>query len=97
MLHMVHKTCSLLLLLAAGLLASVGAMTGKPEEASQLSILSRVAYFTFLAVLVVLVSVCVKLYLYSYRKIRADYLMVRGVHFVSYPIRHLFCNKIWSK
>jgi uncharacterized membrane protein YidH (DUF202 family) len=85
MLHVIRKTCSILLLIAAGLLASVGAMTGKPEEASQLSILSRVAYFTFLAVLLVLVSVCVKLYLYSYRKIRDDYLIVCGFPFCNPP------------
>ena len=89
MLQMIHKTCTVILLVAAVLLASAGAMTGHPEEASQQSILSRIAYFTFLAVLLVLVSVCAKLFLYAHEKLRVDHPVVCRFYFVIHPISPL--------
>ncbi|KAK0645430.1 hypothetical protein B0T16DRAFT_457464 [Cercophora newfieldiana] len=70
----IQKICGILVLVAAGLLGAAGGMTGKPGEADSQVKLSKIAYFEFLAVFVLLTLMCAYLYFVKRRHIREDHL-----------------------
>ncbi|KAK5659902.1 hypothetical protein OQA88_13366 [Cercophora sp. LCS_1] len=69
----IQKICGILILVAAGLLGSAGGMTGKPGEADSQTRLSKIAYFEFLAVFVLLTLICRYLYFLRRNEIREDH------------------------